>query len=67
MGEEMWDQHVWVLRHGSADMAGKEWHTLLSVIRLFSQAVPPAASSDGMDEGGHSSCRTSQESAGGQR
>lgn len=34
---------------------------------FFPQAVPLAASSDGMDEGGHSSCRTSQESAGGQR
>lgn len=34
MGEEMWAQHVWVLR-SSADMAGKKCHVLLSVICLF--------------------------------
>lgn len=51
----------------SADMAGKKGHTHLKNYSFFPlQAVPLAAASDGMDEGGHSSCRASQESAGGQ-
>lgn len=52
----------------SAGMVGRKGHTHLKNSPFFLlQAVPLAAASDGMDEGGHSSCRASQESAGGQR
>lgn len=49
-------------------MGGKKDHTHLKNYPFFPlQAIPLAATSDGMDEGGHSSCGASQESAGGQR
>lgn len=53
-------------------MAGKKGHTHLKNYPFFlfffssPQAVPLAAASDGVDEGGHRPRRASQESAGGQ-
>lgn len=70
MSGEIWDQRVWELsRHGWQE-GPHPFEELSFFIYFFLpplQAVPLAAASDGVDEGGHRPRRASQESAGGQR